>query len=130
MKFYGGIFLILTILNFNHASTKTTYQEEQHELSDLELFLIRLFDLDESFLTQKPRVRPGIVNIAHPQQQQQKQDYTTAEINPNYMRLFRRDKLRREKLRLEREREDYIYRTHLATRISSSFKNDFHTMRY
>ena len=35
-----------------------------------------------------------------------------------------------EEAKLKKEKEDKIYRTHLASRVKSSFVNDFLTMRY
>ena len=132
MKFFGLIFM-LTILQCKQISPmKVVWPQDgdrasvddnmEKTLSDFELFLIRLFDLDEKFLTRKAYVRNGFSFASQPSH--------SAEIDSKYLVEFQRERMRREKLRLLKEREDSIYRLHLARRIPSSFRNDFLTMRY
>ena len=137
MKFFGLIF-ILTILQCKQISPMKVVTLSQDgesasvdgsggdniekTLSEFELFLIRLFDLDETFLKRKAYVRNGFSFASQPSQ--------SSEIDSKYLAEFQKERMRREKLRLLKEREDSIYRLHLARRIPSSFRNDFLTMRY
>jgi hypothetical protein len=130
MKFFG-LFFILTISQCNQISPMPMPQDDdsvsvgnsiKNTLSEFELFLIRLFDLDEKFFTRKAYMRNGYSFANQPTQ--------SAKIDPKYLAEFQKERMRREKLRLLKEREDSIYRLHLARRIHSSFRNDFLTMRY